>query len=454
MSEKPFPPPHYVLAESALPGFTVYQPAAVAEPEQQTHVQFDCPQCSGATAFNAADGGLTCTYCGYHEAAQTDVVGTAATEFEFTPEHVAQAAQGWGVSRKTLACQNCGVEINIPADSLTHTCPYCLSNNVIQQKAAQDALRPRFIIPFQVDDVQNQTHIQTWLAEGGRGTLSLTLNKRPHQFKLWRITPSELSKLSSIGSHFTAVYLPFWTFDSRLEVDWEAEVKFERTDSDGDTITYYRDASGHERKIIDDMLIVGTSRVDDTLLAALADYDLQGLVAYAPDYLAGLHAQAYDVSLTEGWDSGRQKMRQLARAACVQEALKPSKAKSVRNLTMQVSFFEESWRYVLLPVYLGVYHYQNETYQVLVNGQTGTVSGRMPVDWPRVWLHVVLFFLPTLFLLVGSIALIPFGAGCILFPFGLAALVFSISATKKLITEAKALEQKASHDDDLGGSDD
>jgi len=451
MSKKRFPPPDYVLAESALSGFTVYQPAAADKVEQQADVQFDCPQCSGATAFNATDGGLTCTYCGYHELSETAVVGTAATEFEFTTDHMEQAAQGWGVSRKTLTCQSCGVETNVPADSLTHTCPYCLSNNVIQQKAMQDILRPRFIIPFQIDEDQQRASIQTWLSEGGRGTLHMTINKRPRTFKLWRITPPELSRLSAIGSHFTAVYLPFWTFDARLEVDWEAEVKYERKDADGNTQTYYRDASGHEKKVIDDMLLVGTSRIDNELLDDLADYNLHALAAYAPDYLAGLHAQAYDISLTKGWENGRQKMRQLSRAACVQEALKPSKAKSVRNLNMQVSFFDESWRYILLPVYLGVYHYENKTYQVLVNGQTGTVSGRMPVAWSRVWMHVVLFFLPSLLLLLLGLALIPVGAGCVLVPFALVALVFSISATKRLLKEAKELEQNTTHDVEFGG---
>ena len=454
MTENPFPPPGYVPAKSALPGFTVYKPSTVANPEQQTHVQFDCPQCSGATAFNAADGGLTCTYCGYHELSEMAVVGTAATEFEFTTDHVEQAMQGWGVARKTLTCQSCGAETNVPADSLTHTCPYCLSNNVIQQKSMQDVLRPRFIIPFQMDEEQQRAHIQTWLSEGGRGTLHMTINKRPRTFKLWRITPPELSRLSAIGSRFTAVYLPFWTFDARLEVDWEAEVKYEEVDSDGDTQTYYRDASGHETKVIDDMLLVGTTRIDSGLLDNLADYNLQALAVYAPDYLAGFHAQAYDISLTDGWENGRQKMRQLSRAACVQEALKPSRAKSVRNLNMNVSFFDESWRYILLPVYLGVYHYENKTYQVLVNGQTGTVSGRMPVAWSRVWMHIVLFFLPALFLLLLGLALIPVGAGCVFIPFGLAALVFSISATKRLLKEAKELEQNTTRDVEFGDNHD
>src|SRR5690606_26226737 len=111
-------------------------------------VDFRCPHCDGATAYSTDDGGLTCSFCGYHEAPQVEVVGKGAQEFEFTVETVERAVNGWGTERKELVCNSCASHITLATDMLTHTCPFCGSNSVVQMRAPQDVLRPRFLIPF------------------------------------------------------------------------------------------------------------------------------------------------------------------------------------------------------------------------------------------------------------------------------------------------------------------
>ena len=75
--------------------------------------------------------------------------------------------------------------------------------------------------------------------------------------------------------------------------------------------------------------------------------------------------------MDEAWDAGRQVMRERIRQACLDRA----SSSQVRNFTMTLDFNEEQWRYILVPVYTSVYRYQ-ETYQILVNGQTGGLPGR------------------------------------------------------------------------------
>ena len=38
----------------------------------------------------------------------------------------------------------------------------------------------------------------------------------------------------------------------------------------------------------------------------------------------------------------------------------------------------ESFKLILLPIWVGSYRYQDEKYQVVVNGQKGTVRGEKP----------------------------------------------------------------------------
>jgi hypothetical protein len=40
-----------------------------------------------------------------------------------------------------------------------------------------------------------------------------------------------------------------------------------------------------------------------------------------------------------------------------------------------------TFKNVLLPLWIGTYHYQGKEYKVYVNGQTGKVIGEKPRDW-------------------------------------------------------------------------
>jgi hypothetical protein len=93
---------------------------------------------------------------------------------------------------------------------------------------------------------------------------------------------------------------------------------------------------------------------------------------------------------------------------------------------MTVDFADESWRYILLPVYLAAYKFQDKTYQIMVNGQTGLVAGQKPVAWWKIWLAIAALLLPGLILgliglpllLIGGAGILPIGAGIILFGIG------------------------------------
>ena len=115
MLDANFPPAGYIPANSSVPGIDLFMPAPQLE-KQEAIVEFRCPQCNGETAYNAADGGLNCAYCGFHEPPPKEVVGKGAEAFEFTVTTVEWAAHGWGIVRDELQCQNCGALTAVPPD--------------------------------------------------------------------------------------------------------------------------------------------------------------------------------------------------------------------------------------------------------------------------------------------------------------------------------------------------
>jgi hypothetical protein len=389
---QPFPPPNFIPAESAIAGIDVYKPAPREVEPQRDVVEFTCPRCGSGTAYSASDGGLTCTNCDYFEPPQKKVVGKSAAQFEFTVETLERAAHGWGTTRKELQCQNCGAYTSIPPDTLTHTCPFCNSNKVIQRQSTQESLRPRFLIPFKVEADACQQIAREWLGSS------------------W-MTPGALRRLARV-SHFTGIFLPFWTFDSVTRASWRAQVghtKTERYYSGGKwrtrTKTVWKWESGSVQLGINDMLIAGTSRLSTLLLGRIKNFNLHGLAAYEPKYLAGFQAQSYDIPLETAWETARHNMREQTRQACRDQA----STSKIRNFSMELDFDQEQWRYILLPVYVSTYTYQNEPYQVMVNGQTGAIAGQRPVDWWKVWLVVAALVGPGLTVGAVGVATLLFG---------------------------------------------
>lgn len=377
------PPTNYQPVSSAVENITVFAPRPEVEKESDKPTTFKCPQCGATTAYDVAAGGVACEHCGYVSEAKSATVGQAAEEFEFTLETLSQAAHGWGVERKELHCDACGANITLAEGALSATCPFCASNKVAVRAASGDQLRPRVLIPFKITPADLRSRVTQWL---GRG---------------W-FHPAGLAAAAGVD-RFIGIYLPFWTFDARMDTGWKAEIGYERQEryyDSGDkewktrTVVDWHWEDGSVTVPIDDWLVPGTVRVSNLILQKLYPFQMSDLVEYAPDYLAGWQAQTYDVNLPQAWELGKTAMREHAREAAQQNA--KSRTGRVRNFGMTADFADESWRFILLPVYVAAYTFESKVYQVMVNGQSGLVAGQKPVAWWKIWLALGVLLSPGL----------------------------------------------------------
>lgn len=428
MQPTPFSPSNYEQVASTIPGITVWQPRAAVTTVDAPET-FTCPQCGATTRYDISAGGVACEYCGYVKPvapAGTEPVGRRAQEFEFTLETLNQAEQGWGVARRELTCDNCGASLTLPESVITVTCPFCASNKVNVRTAAAEQLRPRFLVPFKVQPEAVRQRAQAWLGKG------------------W-LRPAELSSTAAV-ERLNGVYLPFWTFGAAITAAWKAQVGHERQERYYDsssktwhtrTVIDWRWEDGQVTVKIEDLLVEGSSRISQVILKRLLPFNLNDLVAYAPDYLAGWQAQAYDVTLPKAWEQGKEEMREQAKKACYEDI----HSSHVRNFSMTADFADESWRYILLPVYLTAYRFQEKVYQVMANGQTGVVAGQKPVAWWKVWLAVALLLLPGLGVgLVGLIGLLAGGVGAVILGIALLLLVLGGAASAWIYRTAVSSE--------------
>ena len=56
-----------------------------------------------------------------------------------------------------------------------------------------------------------------------------------------------------------------------------------------------------------------------------------------------------------------------------------------------------TFKHILVPVWLVTYTFGPKTFQVLVNGYTGTTAGDRPVSWVKVFFYIVI---PAILLLI------------------------------------------------------
>jgi DNA-directed RNA polymerase subunit RPC12/RpoP len=417
------PPQGYQPVPSALDGVTVYAPIPQAD-LTAAPAAYHCPQCGAPTKFDVASGGVACEHCGYNAPVQARQVGTQAVEGEFSLETLQDSRQGWGVSRRQMHCEACGAELELAENAMTATCPFCASSQVNLRQAPGDHMRPRFLVPFQVQAADCQQRARVWLGKG------------------W-YHPKALAASAAVQP-FTGVYLPFWTFSAQVQASWRAEVGHERTESyyDSGSKTWrtrtridWRWENGQVQADYRDLLVAGSSHISRVLLQRIQPFKLEALVTYNPDYLAGWQAQVYDIPLETAWDEGKAIMRDRSKDQCY----KSIPSSHVRNFSMTADFGEEAWRFILLPVYLTAYRYDNRVFQVLVNGQSGEIGGQKPVDWWKIWLAIAAMLLPGL--VVGLVGLINRQANSLALVVAFGLLVLGIIGACLLYRSAAASEE-------------
>ncbi|MBN2430901.1 MAG: zinc ribbon domain-containing protein [Acidobacteria bacterium] len=420
---QPAVPADYEPVASALVGITVFRPRREKETPPDRVTEFTCPRCGAVTTYSIAAGAVVCPHCGHRDPAAERPVGRQAAEFEFKADLVASAQTGWGTDRQEILCRNCGAQASLPPDELTYRCPFCASHKVIQRPDLQAELRPRYIIPFQLSSDACRPLVGRWLSDS------------------WMI-PGRLRRIADTSS-FTPIYLPAWTFDSVTTAHWRAEVGHTQRETythQGRRLTrtkiVWKWESGQVRLNFDDVLIPGTKRFPPRLLSGLLPFDPRCLTPYEPRYLAGLHAQAYDVDLTQAWADARHSMRESTRAASRRQA----STSRIRNFSMELDFSEESWRYILIPVFAAVYTYSGRSFQVLLNGQTGVIAGQRPVDWTKVWLVIAALLCPGLLLGLLGLLLVLLKAGAAALVIGLVLFTVGIAAAVPILLRAQGMD--------------
>jgi DNA-directed RNA polymerase subunit RPC12/RpoP len=351
------------------------------EPTQAATKSYTCPKCGGDMKFDAAQGLLACPFCGH--SMPTPETSEVIQEHDLLEalRDTPGKAHGYGTAVKAFKCQSCGATTNVEPHVTSTACPFCGSNQVIEQPPDPNLIQPESVIPFGVDESRAQELFRTWLGSG-------------------LFHPNDLKKYGG-GQKLGGVYLPFWTFDAHAESDWQAESgDFYYVDEsawvtrEGKQVQETRrvqkvrwyPSSGHHAGDYDDVLVYATSSIDVRILERVYPFDTKKLVAYNPSYLSGWGAESYRIALSQAWQLGQSILQREEYAACGREV----PGDTHRNLRVHSRLSNLKYKHVLLPVWLASYRYNNKVYRFMINGQTGEVQGEKPISWIKVAIAVAI----------------------------------------------------------------
>lgn len=326
-----------------------------------TTMTFKCPCCGGYLEFDPSQQKFKCLYCG-QILSESDLREQSEKREAAAEEAQAEQRAPEG-SLRTYQCQMCGAEIVTDDTTAATRCYFCHSPVVLHDRL-DDEFRPDGVIPFQLDKATAEKQFTDFIKK-----------KKFLDRDFFNGAQLEM---------FSGVYYPWWYADVEGEAEFEGEgTRSSVHSTPNHIITTNRVFRVHREGKLSfrQMARKALMKADGKLSDGIHPYDVSGMKPYASGYLSGFLAEKRDVP------EAAAKEEMLREAEGYAESMMKQNH-SFNSLSGQTHFRATSVKskYVLLPAWVLTYKggKDQEPYYYMMNGQTGRVCGKLPIDKKRV----------------------------------------------------------------------
>lgn len=358
--------------------------------ESAAQREFPCSQCGAALVFAPGTSSLVCPHCGTQN--EIDNFAEPVEECDYTAT-LAELAAGEELTEiLAVKCSRCGAATSLPANVTAAKCPFC-GGPIVAEAASRKLIRPRYLLPFHITRDRALASFREWIASR------------------W-FAPSQLRRDSEAG-RLSGIYMPAWTYNcetdsrytgSRGDDYWVTE--HYTTHENGKMVhktrqvrkTRWTHVSGRVQNTFRDVLVRASESLPEEYFHDLEPWDLDNLVAYRDDYLAGFVSESYQIDLPTGFAHARQDMEApIHTSICADIGGDHQRVDRVST-----RYFDITYKHLLLPLWLSAYQYGDQSYRFLVNARTGEVRGERPWSFWKITATVlaVLATVATVLLLV------------------------------------------------------
>lgn len=342
--------------------------------------RFDCPACGGAAEWSAAKQALVCPFCGTVSPMKAD--GAAAggvQEYDLVTalRNIPQSDRGWEMATRSVKCKSCEAISVFKPERVAQNCDFCGSPALVEYDEIKSPIRPESVLPFKLGEGDVRDKVRAWYRSRWFA---------PNRFKNRAFTDT-----------LHGVYRPYWTFDAHVAAQWTAEAGHyyytteSYRDSNGRTQTRqvqhtrWEPASGALEHFFDDELVPASKGVPPELLRSVEPFPTRDVVPYDAGYVSGWVVEQYQIDLVAAAQHSRDAMDAKLRELCAAQV----PGDTHRNLEVQADYSGQTFKHVLLPLWLLTYQYGAKTFRIVCNGFTGSVAGKYPKSWIKVALLII-----------------------------------------------------------------
>jgi len=352
--------------------------------------KFPCAACGAQAEWNPSKQLLVCPFCGTSAPFNIDAATGAIEELDLVRalRELPDDKRGWQAEKRTVQCQSCKAVSVFDPQRVGQNCDFCGSPALIDYNEIKAPIRPQSLLPFKVTEGQVREQIRRWYASK------------------W-LAPNKL-KSRALVDRVHGVYIPYWTFDAHAVCPWRADAGhyYYTSETYRDNKgrrqtrrvrhTRWEPASGEVRHFFDDEPIPGTQGVSQALLQQVQPFPTQELVPYDTAYLSGFVVEHYQVVLVDAAQRSQQAMTGQLRGMSAAQV----PGDTYRNLQIHPSFSGQTFKHILVPIWLLTYDFKAKPYQVVVNGYTGQMAGDYPKSFWKIALLVLLAIIVVLFVVL------------------------------------------------------
>lgn len=343
---------------------------------QKVELKKACINCGAELNYKPGTQLINCAYCGHQES--IELGESSFEELELYPYLKQMGEQKHSEEISMLDCKNCGATQHVEENYKSLHCVYCSMPLIVEDAYQEPWILPGAVLPFQIDKKKSHQIFREWVK------------------RLW-FAPNNLKK-AALDPRFTkGLYLPYWTFDAKSITQYAGQrgdyyyVTESYTDSQGKRRsrqvrkTRWTSKSGTVSGFIDDTLVKASQQRRGNIPVKISRWNLDKLEPFHTSFLSGFVTEKYTIPLKEGHVVAEKK----ARPIIERWVRRKIGGDTQRVHRMDISLFDETFKHILLPVYISAYRYNGKEYNFFVNGENGAISGTRPYSFWKIFFAVV-----------------------------------------------------------------
>ncbi len=343
-------------------------------------ITYKCPNCDGGLVFDPESGTYACEYC-LSKFTQEELNADSQSAENLQEEHIESQE-----SAVLYHCPSCGAEIITDETTAATFCFYCHNPIVLAGKLEGEYL-PDGIIPFKITKDEAIQRFQDWIQK-----------KKfiPNGFYSKR----QIEKMSG-------VYFPYWLYGCEVDSYMNGTARDLRIWRVGD-VEYTETKTFAVRRAgkvsFQHLPKTALQKAQNAMLKGIFPYEFGALEKFHMGFLSGFQAEKRDIDKESISAEIRQEIQKYAEKR-MRDTITGRNSFSLESQNHTV--VEEKYQYTLLPVWVLTYReLGNQVYYFAMNGQTGEIVGKLPIDYKKLFgFGGIIFAAVFIILLIGGLLL-------------------------------------------------